>query len=404
MTAAAPFAWERLPRLGLREVRLRNRAAAGMPPGAGASWAAGAAAEALSRRVGRPVSLSVFDVAVGRAEALIRRSATGALRFRAEGVAAGDWVELHLDRAPAAELINLLLGRPVCDPWAPGRMTGVEAGLVGYLLLEAMAAATGPQARPAAPALRLVSAEDVGPGAPLRPADDTECWAVSLAVEVDRLGGLAQLIGPVRDGEGVASAAWPAPARPPIGTLVRRVGRVGVDLTARLGRLSLASAAGLAVEAVLRLEEHDVRPGEGGLAGKVGLVPFGADDAWVWPAEIRGDDYAGCRVGLSSSEPLTTPTMPPTNEQPSSATAPSAATAPAPAEAVRRLPVRLSVEMGSLRMTVEQVAGLQPGQVLELHKHPDEPVSLCVDGRVVARGELVLIEGEIGVRILRLVE
>ena len=48
------------------------------------------------------------------------------------------------------------------------------------------------------------------------------------------------------------------------------------------------------------------------------------------------------------------------------------------------------------------VVGLRAGQVIELNRGPGEPVELSVNGKVVARGELVEVEGQLGVRILSL--
>jgi flagellar motor switch protein FliM len=53
-------------------------------------------------------------------------------------------------------------------------------------------------------------------------------------------------------------------------------------------------------------------------------------------------------------------------------------------------------------MSVKDIAKLQQGQILELKKNPDEPVNLVVDDKVIGTGELVDIEGQLGVRILQL--
>jgi len=62
-------------------------------------------------------------------------------------------------------------------------------------------------------------------------------------------------------------------------------------------------------------------------------------------------------------------------------------------------PVQIRVELGRVRMTVAELAELAPGAILELRKDPEQPVSLFIEDRVIARGELVRIEGELGVRI-----
>lgn len=74
-------------------------------------------------------------------------------------------------------------------------------------------------------------------------------------------------------------------------------------------------------------------------------------------------------------------------------------TAAAPAVALEDLTVTVRVELAARRMRLEEVAQLRPGYVLELGCKPTDPVTLTLDGRPIARGELVDVEGRLGVRI-----
>lgn len=69
---------------------------------------------------------------------------------------------------------------------------------------------------------------------------------------------------------------------------------------------------------------------------------------------------------------------------------------------VEETPITLRVEIGRVRMTLRELAQLDPGSVLELHKNPSAPVNLVVENRVMAQGELVRVDGDLGVRILNL--
>jgi type III secretion system YscQ/HrcQ family protein len=69
--------------------------------------------------------------------------------------------------------------------------------------------------------------------------------------------------------------------------------------------------------------------------------------------------------------------------------------APMPAE----IPVTLIVELGRVNLTLGRLADLKPGDVIELGRHSREPVELTSGGRLVARGELVQIDTELGVRV-----
>jgi flagellar motor switch protein FliN/FliY len=61
------------------------------------------------------------------------------------------------------------------------------------------------------------------------------------------------------------------------------------------------------------------------------------------------------------------------------------------------LPV--TVRFGRTQMTLEQVVSLKAGSIVEFDRRTDEPVEVLVNGRVVARGEAVLVQGNYGVRI-----
>lgn len=64
--------------------------------------------------------------------------------------------------------------------------------------------------------------------------------------------------------------------------------------------------------------------------------------------------------------------------------------------------VAMVVELGRVMVSAADVMGLRPGQVIELSRSPGEPVDLVVDGKRIGKGELVEIDGELGVRILSL--
>ncbi|HWZ93320.1 MAG TPA: FliM/FliN family flagellar motor switch protein, partial [Polyangiaceae bacterium] len=72
-------------------------------------------------------------------------------------------------------------------------------------------------------------------------------------------------------------------------------------------------------------------------------------------------------------------------------------------EAVLDSPIVVRLEMGAVSMTAREWAELGPGDVIETGRRIAEPVILRVAGREVARGELVNLEGELGVRIRELV-
>jgi flagellar motor switch protein FliN len=65
------------------------------------------------------------------------------------------------------------------------------------------------------------------------------------------------------------------------------------------------------------------------------------------------------------------------------------------------LDVQLAVSMrfGSRRLLLSEVLDLSPGTVIELDRRVQEPVDLLLDGRLVAHGEVVVIDGNYGLRV-----
>jgi type III secretion protein Q len=73
-------------------------------------------------------------------------------------------------------------------------------------------------------------------------------------------------------------------------------------------------------------------------------------------------------------------------------------------DAVLEAPVVVRVELGAVSMPASDWAKLRPGDVIETGTRVAEPVVLRIAGQAVARGELVDIDGELGVRIRELVK
>lgn len=61
--------------------------------------------------------------------------------------------------------------------------------------------------------------------------------------------------------------------------------------------------------------------------------------------------------------------------------------------------VTLSVELGHARLTLEEVMALRRGSVIELDKMAGEPADVYVNGKLIARGEIVLLDEKFGVKI-----
>lgn len=82
---------------------------------------------------------------------------------------------------------------------------------------------------------------------------------------------------------------------------------------------------------------------------------------------------------------------------------PATADSDARLERLRDVPVELTVEIGRTHMTIGETLELGPGSVVTVDRLAGEPVDLLVNGRPIARGEVVVIEEEFGIRITEVV-
>lgn len=63
------------------------------------------------------------------------------------------------------------------------------------------------------------------------------------------------------------------------------------------------------------------------------------------------------------------------------------------------VPLQITVELGKARKTIREILALSPGSVVELDKLAGEPVDLLVNGKLLAKGEVVVIDENFGVRV-----
>jgi len=66
---------------------------------------------------------------------------------------------------------------------------------------------------------------------------------------------------------------------------------------------------------------------------------------------------------------------------------------------VKDIPVTLSIELGRASMSIKRLLELDQGAVIELDRMVDEPMDVLVNGTLVARGEVVVIDDTFGVRL-----
>ena len=334
----APFPFERVPRLRRRDLVQLGALRAQVGPGRHAALARWAV------RLGLPAD-ERSSLRVAMVEAVEPASV---LRFVLHGPD-GNRACLHLDAALAAGLIALMLrspASPICSPPSAG-----ERGLIGYAI--------------------AVLLQELGPigwtvGLEEPPAEPCAVLFETQLRLGDRAGGLAWL--------GLDEHGLPAP--PPHGVELGRAQRLALTLPLELARLRLAADELRALGA----EDVVVFPGCPAPAAELAaLLRVGAGG---FPARVNGLE---ARI-----------------EGPFRMGGPEMAQADEKRVIAEQLELEVVVELGRARLSGAQLLELSPGDVLSLERPLDAPLALRVGDWLVARGELVEVEGETGVRLTEL--
>lgn len=313
-------------------------------------------------------------------------------------------------------------------------LTDIEEGVMTFVVLETLKA-LAPSLDSALPKLRL---ETIAPSLEhaMSVLNDEETLAVvQLKAIFGGHTGYVRLFVP----DSVLAVAEPPPD-----ALVRRQRRasdaaahaerlsnVRVWLRAEIGQVEISAGdlAELRERDVVLVDGLEARPdqGQGGTAKlKLGLARAGYLAADV---AIESDRFVATVTSIVLGEPP--PPGPPIEsdaaqdelapaegaddearealgEGPDESTNPGAERADMEegqaegADLLNDVPLQIAVEIGRLPITAEEVVGIKVGHVFDLNRQVGEPLDLSVNGKIVARGELVEIEGNLGIRIVSL--
>ena len=318
-------------------------------------------------------------------------------------------------------------------------LTDIEEGVMGYVLIETLKA-LAPSLDPSLPRLRLEGICRGFDEAVQLLGDETHLAVVQLKAVFGQHSGYVRLFIP---------AAVLATANPPPDSAIRKARR-SADATANIKRLSTvknwlrAEIGQMAISSsdlsqlrerdVILIEQLTARPdkGEGGQAKlRVGLGRSGFLDAEIilennrFKAKVTGftmGEGGQMATGEPEENPAAAPdageglstdaVRPMVGDGPDESTNPGLEARGDPvddtlksqegAELLNDIPLQIAVELARVPVSAEDVVSLKVGLVIDLNRMPGEPIDLSVNGKIVARGELVEIEGNLGVRVLSL--
>ena len=71
---------------------------------------------------------------------------------------------------------------------------------------------------------------------------------------------------------------------------------------------------------------------------------------------------------------------------------------------IKDVPLEVTVELGRTHKTINEILDFSPGTIIELEKIAGEPIDVLVNGKHVAKGEVVVIEESFGVRVTEIIK
>ena len=210
-------------------------------------------------------------------------------------------------------------------------------------------------------------------GAAIAELDGARSGRVAVLVGDELTGALAS--SPI-DGLDLAAAAQPAldAIAATLGASARAARTVGLDLVVSdLGPdFTVVPLIGSGIAASVLIQDHLLTA--------------------VAPTETPSAPYV---------EPVETPA-------PAAPASPVAANVtPLPSRGIEMLhgvDMEVTVELGRTRMTVRDLLALTPGAVLELDRAAGSPADLLVNGRLIARGEVVVVDEDFGLRLTEIID
>jgi len=107
-------------------------------------------------------------------------------------------------------------------------------------------------------------------------------------------------------------------------------------------------------------------------------------DALNEQAESEAADAAGDSAGAASFDELTDDSIPGTDVN---------------LDVVLDIPVNLSMEIGRTKISIRNLLQLNQGSVVELERLAGEPMDVLVNGTLIARGEVVVVNEKFGIRL-----
>lgn len=238
----------------------------------------------------------------------------------------------------------------------------------------------------------------------------TESAAVAAAAALPSVDALTA--GPAERPSPVLVSAFAAAVVADLGGAGGRIGLlVAPGLVAALadtplGELDLTAVVQPALDAAA---EQLGRSAQGARVVELGAIDLEMGETYIASVIADSAPVAALLVSDTAAAPVAAPSA---AEAPFVGTAPTSTAAgladgPRPARGIEMLHgviMDVTVELGRTQMSVRDLLALTPGTVLELDRAAGSPADLLVNGRLIARGEVVVVDEDFGLRVTEILD
>ena len=314
-------------------------------------------------------------------------------------------IYLHIDQGSLLELIARMFGSEKTDTRAAGALADAEIGVISYILLKLLSEAS----QKGWPELELTEVETDTGIWKSRLLESTHIYSIDIGIGLAGRGGIARVAIPLTllDFSSLTEPQWSLPRDAAV--LTRRfdaLKHLRSEYVALVSQLDLSSEeqASLKEGDIILLDEHDLSWEGDELQGLIKLQLRDQPRTQIvgqLTQTATGNDavkitllpeYFAREDETMSDEENPEPTES-AQEHTQVANLPQAETL------LREVPAPVSIELGRLEFNASELARLRQGQIIKLPRNSEDPVNLVVQNEVFARGELVRVDGELGVRI-----
>lgn len=313
---------------------------------------------------------------------------------------------VDIDPALVTQAIDRLLGGDGQTAVIRRSLTQVEQGVVSFMLLKLIG--TFYDGWTSGREVALTLDDFLGTRDELENIieDDTDYYLFGLKASLGDCIGYARILLPARFIETFAKPIAQSGGTPEelehMRQVLRQIADQEVEMKVEAGRLELSPGDIATLEAgdIIILEHHQLTLTPEGPTGNISAYIGAGNNGRLQGQLVIAEGQLKFAISqiLVQEQPIEAPMTDELTDEPTIQEVTD--NLPETEGLLRDIDAPVVIELGRLKMNTAQVARLKSGQILRLPRNANDPVDLVVNDKLFARGELVEIDGELGVRLV----